>query len=69
MMLDYHNELRRQLALEHAERLASDMRRSRRLTPVEAGFPSRPSLVELLRRAAHFGRAKGAEHQIPAYHS
>jgi hypothetical protein len=68
-MLDYDNELRRQLSREHTERLANDMRRSRRLTPVEAGFPSRPSLGELLRRAARLGRVKGAEHHIPAYHS
>ena len=66
-MLDYHNDLRRQLALEHAERLATEMRRSRRLTPAEAGLPSRPSLGELVRRALHLGRLKEAEPRIPAY--
>ena len=66
-MLDYHNDLRRQLALEHAEHLAAEMRRSRRLTPAEAGFPGRPSLAELMRRAMRLGRARKPEHHIPAY--
>ena len=68
-MLEYDSELRRQLSRERAERLGDEMRRSRRLTPVEAGFPSRPSLGELLRRAARLGHVRGAKHQVPAYHS
>ena len=66
-MLSYDDDLRRQLAREHAERLAHEMRRSRRLTPTEAGYPSRPSLGELLRRAARVGRVEEPAPHVPAY--
>jgi hypothetical protein len=66
-MLDYDNEARLLLAREHAESLAEEMRRSRRLTPDVAGFPARTRLRELLRRAAHFGRANEPESSIPVY--
>jgi hypothetical protein len=66
-MLDYHNDLRRQLALERAELLAAEMRRSRRLTPDEAGLPSRPNLGELMRRAMRLGGATAPKRHVPAY--
>lgn len=66
MALIYDNESRLQLANEHAQRLADEMRRSRRLTPDEAGYPGRASLGELLRRAARLGRVKELESPIPA---
>jgi hypothetical protein len=68
-MLEYNNELRRQLALEKAERLAAEMRSVRRLTPVEAGDPGRPGLGELMRRAVRLGRGKGVRRHMPAYHA
>lgn len=39
-MVYYDTDNRLQLAREHADRLATEMRRSRRLTPDEAGYPS-----------------------------
>ena len=66
-MLSHDNDFRRQLTREHAERLAHEMRRSRRLTPTEAGYPSPGSLGELLRRAAHLGHVKEAGPRVPAY--
>ena len=66
-MLDYDTESRLQFAREHAERLAAEMRRSRRLTPAEAGFPGRPSLGELTRRALRLSRVREPEPHIPAY--
>jgi hypothetical protein len=66
-MLNYDNDARRQFAREQAERLADEMRRSRRLTPNEAGYPSRASMSELLRRAARLGRAKEPKPRAPAY--
>lgn len=68
-MLEYSNEFRRQLALEKAELLAAEMRHSRRPTPADAGYPNRPGLGELLRRAARLGRAQGQRRHIPAYHA
>ena len=68
-MLDYHSELRRQLALERAELLAAEMRRSRPLTADEAGLPSRPNLGELMRRAMRIGRRRAANRHVPAYHA
>jgi len=38
-MVYYDTDVRLQLAREHAERLATEMRRSRRLTRDEAGYP------------------------------
>jgi hypothetical protein len=67
MMLNYDNDLRRQLAREHAELLAHEMRGSRRLTPTEAGYRSRASLGELLRRVVRLGRVKEAASHVPAY--
>ena len=66
-MLDYDNESRLQLAREHAERLADDMRRTRRLTAEAAGYPVHPRLGELLRRVARLGRKNEAEPTVPAY--
>jgi len=64
-MLYYDPGARSLFAREHAERLADDMRRSRRLTPTEAGYPSRVSLGELLRR----GRASWPRQAAGAAHS
>jgi hypothetical protein len=66
-MLDYDNESRLQLAREHAERLADDMRRTRRLTPDAAGHPLRAGFGELLRGVARLGRKNEAEPSVPAY--
>ena len=38
-MVYYDTDIRLQLAREHADRLASEMRRSRRPTRDEAGYP------------------------------
>jgi len=38
-MVYYDTDIRLQLAREHAERLASEMRRSRRVTREDAGYP------------------------------
>jgi hypothetical protein len=67
IMFVYDNDSRLQLTREHAERLADEMRRSRRLTRDVAGFPGRARLGELLRRAARRGRMKESEKTIPAY--
>jgi hypothetical protein len=63
-MLDYDTNSRLQGAREHADRLASEMRRSRPLNPDEVGYPGWARLgsalvgrVERLRRRRH----------IPAY--
>lgn len=61
----YDNEARRLLAREHVERLSDDMRRGRRLTPTEAGYPSGARVARLLGRAVRLGRFK--EPRIPAY--
>jgi hypothetical protein len=66
-MLNYDNESRLQLAREHAEWLADEMRRSRRLTRDAAGYPGRKRLGELLRRGVRLGRVKEPESSIPAY--
>lgn len=63
----YDNETRLQLAREQADRLADEMRRSRRLTADEAGNPSPARLREPLRRAARRRGAKEPEPTIPAY--
>ena len=63
----YDTDARRQLALDHAQRLADDMRRSRPLAPV-AGDPARfLGIRELLQRAAHIGRGKDLDPAIPFY--
>jgi len=62
----YDIDLRRQLAREHAEHLAHEMRRARGLTPAEAGFPSWGRLAaDLLGRADRLRRGKG--YNAPAY--
>ena len=63
----YDTDARRQLALEHAQRLADDMRRSRPLTPVAAGPAHFVGIRELLQRAAHIGRGKELEPAVPSY--
>jgi hypothetical protein len=66
-MLDYDNEARRLFAREHRERLAEDMRRSRPLTPNEAGSSGRSRIGELLRRAAPNRHAEEPEPRISAH--
>jgi len=68
-MLDYDNDSRRLLARERAERLADEMRRTRRITPDVAGFPGRTRVGDLLRRVMRLDRIKAPEpeHSIPAY--
>jgi hypothetical protein len=59
-MVYYDTDSRIQLAREQADRLAGEMRRSRRLTPDTAGYPTRARLgaalagrIEGLRRRSH----------------
>jgi hypothetical protein len=61
------NEARSLFARERADLLATEMRRARRLTPEEAGYPSWTRLAaELLRRAERrLGRRK--DYHAPAY--
>lgn len=65
-MVYYDTDSRLQFAREHADRLTAEMRRSRRLTPDEAGFFSRarlaPALADPLDR---LGRRRG--YHTPAY--
>jgi hypothetical protein len=65
-MVYYDTDSRRQLAREHAERLADDMRRTRRLTPDEAGHLSWASLVRALARRLE-GKLRRKGHRAPAY--
>jgi hypothetical protein len=65
-MLLPDSDSRLRLAREQAERLAEEMRRSRRLMPDMAGLPGRASLAKLLRRAARRGRVNEPE-RIPTY--
>jgi hypothetical protein len=65
-MLLNDSDSRLQLAREHAERLAEEMRRSRRLMPDTAGLPGRASLAKVLRRATRRGRVSEPE-RIPTY--
>ena len=62
-MLDYNTDSRIQAVRDHADRLASDMRRSRSLSPDEAGFPGRARLVSAIARV---GRLRGRRH-APVY--
>lgn len=65
-MLYYNNDPQRQLAREHSQQLADEMRRTRRLTPGEAGYPGWARLAaELLGRAGRLRRSKG--YGSPAY--
>jgi hypothetical protein len=68
-MFDYDTESRLQLAREHVDRLADDMRRTRRLTADAAGYPVRPRFRELVGRVARVGRRNEAEPTVPAYDS
>jgi hypothetical protein len=65
-MIYYDPDGRLQLAHEHAEQLAAEMRRSRRLTADEAGYPRWARLAaELLVRV---GRLRhGRSQRVPAY--
>jgi hypothetical protein len=63
----YDTDARRQLALDHAKRLADDMRRSRPLRPVATGPGHFVGIRELLQRAAHIGRGKDLEPAVPSY--
>ena len=58
-MLDYDNDSRSQVAREHADRLVREMRRRRRLTPGQAGYPRRAWIGEVVRRTSHLGRTAG----------
>jgi hypothetical protein len=65
-MVYYDNHSRRQLAREHADLLANEMRRSRRLTPDEVGYPSWVRLGSaLLGSVERVRRGKG--YHAPAY--
>ena len=66
-MLNYGNESRQLLALEHAERLADDMRRSRRLTADGAGYPVCARFDRLLRRLGSLSRHNRAEPTLAPY--
>jgi hypothetical protein len=67
-MVYYDTDSRLQFAREHADRLADEMRRVRRLTPDEAGYPRWGRLTaELFVRV---GRLRhGRSQQVPAYHA
>lgn len=65
-MLYHDNDSRRQLATEHAQGLANEMRRARRLTPDEACNPGWARLrAELRGRTKRLLHGKGQ--QAPAY--
>lgn len=66
-MLHHHDsEIRLQLAREHAEWLAEEMRRSRRPTRDEAGYPRWGRLAaELFGRVGHLRRDRSRH--VPAY--
>jgi hypothetical protein len=66
-MLDYHNEARRLLVREHAERLADDMRRSRRRAPNEAVHSGRAGIGELLGRATRYRHTGESEARPPTH--
>lgn len=66
-MLDYHNEARRLLVREHAERLADDMRRSRHRAPSEAVHSGRAGIGELLRRATRYRHTGESEARLPTH--
>ena len=63
-MVYYDTGSRLQLAREHADRPAAEMRRSRRLTPDEAGFISRARLATA-GQSERLRRRTG--HHTPAY--
>jgi len=63
----YDTDARRQLATEHAQRLAEDMRRSRPFAPDESDPAHLAAIRALLQWAAHLGRSKELERPIPSY--
>lgn len=63
-MLDYDTKSRLQAASDQADRLASDMRRSRPLNPDEGADPGLARLGPVL--AARVGRLRRRRH-APAY--
>jgi hypothetical protein len=65
-MFYYDTDSRLQLAREHADRLAAEMRRSRRLTTEEAGYPSWARLGSALAGSLERLRGRGGHH-TPAY--
>ena len=65
-MLEYDTNIRLQLAHDHAERLAEEMRRSRGLTPDEVGYPGWARLGSALAGRLERLRRRRA-HGVPAY--
>jgi hypothetical protein len=65
-MLYYDTASRIQFAREHADRLAEEMRRSRRLTPDEVGYPAWARLGSALRSRMK-GLRRGRGYHAPAY--
>jgi hypothetical protein len=63
-VLYYHTEPQRQLLREHRQELAREMRRARRLTRDEAGYPGWAGLGAVLLRAK---RLRGKRYDAPAY--
>lgn len=64
-MLDYDTNSRLQAAREHADLLAAEMRRSRRLKPDEVGYPGWARLGSaLVGRVERLRRRRG--HGVPA---
>ena len=63
-MLDYNTDNRLQEARSYADRLASDMRRTRGLSPGEAGYPGQARLRFAL--VGRVGRLHRRRH-TPAY--
>jgi hypothetical protein len=67
-MVYYDTDSRLQFAREHADRLADEMRRSRGLTPDEAGYPHWGRLAAQL--FVRVGRLRhGESRHVPAYHA
>jgi len=65
-MVYYDTNTRLQLAREHADRLATEMRRSRRLTPDVAGYPRLAKLGSALAGHLESLRRHRGSH-TPAY--
>jgi hypothetical protein len=65
-MVYYDTNTRLQLAREHADRLATEMRRSRRLTPDKAGYPRLTRLGSALAGQIESLRRHKGNH-TPAY--
>lgn len=67
-MVYYDTDSRLQFAREHADRLALEMRRSRRLTQDEAGAHGRTRLGSAFAAGIdRLHRSRG--HHVPAYHA